>query len=524
LPLIIVAAHAQEVYSYDDLGRLVQVDYEDGQVVRYRYDAAGNRVLIQMGGAPVLQNDSANVAENTPQDIDVLDNDFDLNGDLLTITNISVPLNGAAQVIDVNGEQWIRYTPDVNFSGPDAFDYTVTDGLSSAVATVSIDVISSNARPIAVDDAILATEDIAIMFDPRLNDSDPEGQTLTIVTTMEPANGVVEIIANNTQLRYTPDADFNGSDAFSYTVSDGALTDTAIITVSIAAVNDAPIAVNDSMTVTEDVVKVIGPLANDTDPDNDRLTISSATNGARGVVAVINNATQLRYTPNANANGADSFNYTISDGNGGNATATVNVFIDPTPDPPIAVNDHVQTNEDTVLTINALNNDIAPDGQSFSISGRTNGSKGAVTIINNATQLRYAPNSNVNGSDSFTYTIFDGSGSDTATVHVTIAPVNDSPVALNDTFSRPEGLSAWKKLDVLANDSDLETSVTISAVNDSIGHGEVRIVDGGARVEHRCPAPCGNSADDTFTYTITDGQGGFDSAIVDVLGYSGGPF
>ncbi len=509
---------AQEIFTYDKLGRLIQVDYEDGQVAKYNYDAAGNRTLVQMGGGPNAQNDAINAGEDVPQDIDVLANDSDLNGDTLTISDAGSPSNGSALIIDVIGEDWIRYTPNLNFNGVDTFTYTVTDGTSSATADVTVTVLADNDPPNAVNDTVLTNEDTSTTFDPRGNDTDPEGQTLTITAKSDGANGAVVILSGGTQLQYTPNVNFTGSDSFIYTVSDGALSDTATVNVTVNQVNDAPVAANDSLLTNEDTVKTIDPRANDTDPEGQALTITSTTNGAKGSVAIVTSGTQVQYTPNANQNGSDSFTYTISDGNGGTDTATVNVSITALDDPPNAVNDSKSTNEDTVLTFDPRTNDVEPDGQALTITTKTNGSMGAVAILSGGTQLRYTPNANQNGSDSFTYTISDGTTSDTATVSMIINAVNDPPNANNDTFNNVN-FTTWTTLNVLANDTDPETAVTVSQVF-PIGLGEVQIINGGASVRYRWLSP--TSVDGGFSYAVSDGQGGGDSASVTVFASGGG--
>jgi hypothetical protein len=137
---------------------------------------------------------------------------------------------------------------------------------------------------------------------------------LTVVSVTQGVNGSVVDNGDGT-VTYTPDPDWNGVDSYTYTVSDGALTDTATVTVTVVAVNDAPVAVDDNTGTDEDVAWSVAPLANDTDVDGDVLSVDSFTQPANGVV-VDNGDDTLTYTPDADWNGTDSFTYTVSDGAG----------------------------------------------------------------------------------------------------------------------------------------------------------------------------------------------------------------
>ena len=122
--------------------------------------------------------------------------------------------------------------------------------------------------------------------------------------------------ANGT-VTFTPNANFNGAASFSYTVTDGRRTsNTATVTVNVAAVNDAPVANDDTLAATEDTPVTYTAaqlLGNDTDVDGDTLTIASVTSGTGGT-AVLNANGTVTFTPNANFNGAASFSYTVTDG------------------------------------------------------------------------------------------------------------------------------------------------------------------------------------------------------------------
>jgi hypothetical protein len=206
-----------------------------------------------------------------------------------------------------------------------------------------------NAVPIALNDRITLDEDTSATFNPRANDSDPDGDALTISNLGSPLHGSAVLNANGT-ITYTPDADYYGSDRINYTVSDGrGGTDTARVNITVLDVaetttppptNRAPVATNDQVSVTEDNSVTFNARANDSDPDGDGLTVSNLSAPAHGT-AVLNANGTITYTPTANYNGADSFTYRLNDGRGGTDTGQVNITVlddndpadNPTPPP-----------------------------------------------------------------------------------------------------------------------------------------------------------------------------------------------
>ena len=323
-----------------------------------------------------------------------------------------------------------------------------------------VEVEVTNTPPTAVNDTAITNEDTAVLIDVLANDSDPdEGDLLSVSLVTLGTNG--SVTNNGTDVTYTPNADFNGSDSFAYTVSDGnGGTDTATVNVTVNATNDAPVANDDSASTSEDTALNIDVLANDTDVDGDSLTVQSVTQSTNG--SVTNNGIDVTYTPNADFNGSDSFAYTVSDGNGGTDTATVNVTVDAANNAPVANDDSASTSEDTALNIDVLANDTDVDGDSLTVQSVTQGTNGSVT--NNGIDVTYTPNADFNGSDSFAYTVSDGNGgTDTATVNVTVDAANDAPVANDDSASTSEDTAL--NIDVLANDTDVDgDSLTVQSV------------------------------------------------------------
>ncbi len=193
-------------------------------------------------------------------------------------------------------------------------------------ATVTVTVSAENDAPVAVDDSATTSEDTAVQIAVLANDSDPDGDTLSVASVTDPPHGTA--VKSGSGVLYTPDANYNGSDSFSYTASDGkGGTDSATVTVTVTPVNDAPVAVDDSASTSEDTAVQIAVLANDTDVDGDTLSVASVTDPANGTA--VKSGSGVQYTPDAGFVGTDGFSYTVSDGSGGTDTADVVVSVQP---------------------------------------------------------------------------------------------------------------------------------------------------------------------------------------------------
>jgi VCBS repeat-containing protein len=400
---------------------------------------------------PSAEPDTATTAEDAAVTIAVLANDTDIDGDTLSVQAVTPGAHGAAQI---NGDGTVTYTPQANFNGPDSFSYTASDGYGgTAMATVSVTVTPLNDPPTAAPDSATTAEDTGTSIPVLANDTDIEGDSLTVSGVTQGAHGAVAVNGDGT-VTYTPQANFNGSDSFTYTASDGhGGAATGTVTVIVTPTNDPPSAEPDTATTAEDAAVTIAVLANDADIDGDRLAVQSATPGAHGAVQ-INGDGSVTYTAQPNFNGSDSFSYTASDGYGGTATALVSVTVTPVNDAPTAAPDSATTAEDTATTISVLANDTDIDGDTLAVQAVTSGAHGSVQINANGT-VTYTPQPNFNGSDTFTYTASDGhGGTASATVSLTVTPVDDAPVAHDDVATVTAGQSVT--IAVLANDTDVD--------------------------------------------------------------------
>ncbi len=465
--------------------------------------------VTPVNDAPDAVDDSATTEEDEPVVVTVLANDVDLDGNSLTVQSVTQPAHGTAVI---NPDGTITYTPELGYSHAtdlDAFSYTVSDGNGGTdTATVSVAVTPVNDAPEAGDDAATTAEDVQVGIEVLANDSDPDGDTLTVASVTQPANGAVVINPDKT-LSYTPNANFSGTDTFSYTISDGnGGTDTGAVTVTVSAANDAPEAGDDSASTAEDVQVGIAVLANDSDPDGDTLSVTLLTQPSHGS-AVVNPDRTVTYTPASNYNGPDSFSYSVSDGNGGSDSATVSIGVGSGNDAPVALDDSTATVEDAAVVVTVLANDSDLDGDTLTISGLTQPAHGTAVVNPNKT-ITYTPAANHFGADAFSYTVSDGNGgSDSATVAVAVSPVNDAPVAVDDGLSTVAETAANRNLK--SNDSDVDSpTLTITAVTQG-ANGTV-VLQANQTVTYTPAA--GFVGSDSFSYTLSDGAGGSDTATV----------
>ncbi|HCH1528731.1 TPA: tandem-95 repeat protein, partial [Vibrio parahaemolyticus] len=557
---------------------------------------SANLDILPINDAPNAENDVITTEEDTAVTIDVLVNDSDVEGDVLSIQSASVPSEqGSVDIVDGK----LVFTPAENFNGEATITYIVTDGDLTDEAKVTVTVTPVNDSPVAVDDTVSTQEDTVVTIDVLPNDSDVDGDKLSIQSASVPeAQGKVEIVEG--KLVFTPAENFNGDAEITYTVTDGQLTDEAKVTVTVNPVNDAPIIKVDAVeSITEDAVNtdtVVATLTvRDTDTPEDQLTVSLENNSngyfvlvgdevkltQAGVDAVNNDELNLKdlaisasvsdgvnptasdsdslvvnrvndaptvenaiadqvlsedfdaytidlnevfkdsdsalnfsvsgnnsiqisivngvatITPTADWNGKETITFTATDPSGESISQTVNFTVAPVAD---IVADKATVVEDTPTIIKVLGNDtFEGDGKVVSLDTNNGPANGTVSV-NPDGSVTYTPNDNYYGADSFTYIVTSGGVSESTTVSVDVTPVNDAPVAKDDTAITDEDTPVT--IDVLPNDTDIDgDKLSIQSASVPETQGKVEIVDGKLVF-----TPAENfHGDAEITYTITDG-------------------
>ena len=291
--------------------------------------------------SPVAQNDTYNTPEDTTLNVaapGVLGNDNDIDGDPLTAVLVSNVTHGA---LTLNADGSFSYTPDSNYTGTDSFTYKANDGTTdSNVATVTITVTSVNDSPVANNDTYGTNEDTVLNVPaPGVlgNDADVEGDPLTAIKVSDPLYGSVTLNADGS-FTYTPNANFNGNDSFTYKANDGT-TDSNVVTVTITInpVNDPPVANGDSYSTIKNTpltVSAPGVLGNDTDPENNPLTAVLVSGPSHANSFTLNSNGSFEYTPALNFVGTDNFVYKANDGSDDSIMATVTIIVVP-PEAPL---------------------------------------------------------------------------------------------------------------------------------------------------------------------------------------------
>ncbi len=381
---------------------------------------------------------------------DLLGNDTDVDGDALSIAAVTPNENGSIEMVDGA----LVYTPDANFNGAASFAYTLSDGNGgTSVGVVHVDVRAVNDAPVAVDDMFTMQEDGVLTVatsDLLANDTDVDGDAVTLESVSDAVGGTVALVDG--AVVFTPNANFNGDAGFSYTIVDetGASSQASVL-VGVEAVNDGPVGVAETFTMSEDGVlelTVADLLQNDSDVDGDVLEITSVTALSGGAVELVDGV--VTFTPDANYNGAASFSYELADGQGGADTITNTVDIDAVNDAPVAQADALEMGLDEPLTIQPaqlLANDSDIDGDALEIIAVTDAVGGVVELVDGAIVFTADGSSEA---ASFTYTVSDGGEASVATVSIAVelpAPEEegtDPKISFSDFEQGSEGADTYR--------------------------------------------------------------------------------
>ena len=398
----------------------------------------------------------------------------------------------------------INYEHDGSETTTDSFPYIVNDGTNTATTMAEITVTPVNDPPQGIRDKAAVDEGNTLYIEaPALlyNDTDAENDTLSITAVGDAVNGTVSL--DGTTIVYAHDGSEATSGSFSYTVSDGGDTASTAVEITVTSVNDPPAAVADTAAVDEGdtlPMEASALLDNDTDAENDTLSITAVGDAVNGTVSL--DGTAIIYAHDGSETTTGSFSYTVSDG-ADTDTTTVTITVAPVNDPPVAVADTAAVDEGDTFSMEAsalLDNDTDAENNTLSIIAVGDTLNGNVFL--DGTTIIYEHDGSETITGSFTYTVTDGTDVDTTKVDITVAPVNDPPVAATDTAGVDEGGTlSLEASDLSDNDSDVENdALSITAVGDAV-NGTVSL-DGTTIIYAHDGS---ETTIGRFSYTVTDG-------------------
>ncbi|MBE4010668.1 tandem-95 repeat protein, partial [Vibrio parahaemolyticus] len=465
---------------------------------------SANLDILPINDAPNAKNDVITTEEDTAVTIDVLVNDSDVEGDVLSIQSASVPSEqGSVDIVDGK----LVFTPAENFNGEATITYIVTDGDLTDEANVTVTVTPVNDSPVAVDDTVSTQEDTVVTIDVLPNDSDVDGDKLSIQSASVPKEqGTVEVVDG--KLVFTPAENFNGDAEIIYTVTDGQLADEAKVTVTVNPVNNAPtIKVDAVESITEDAVSTDTVVATlevaDTDTPEDQLTISLE-NNSNGYFVLVGNEVKLTQA-GVDAVNNDELNLkdltisaSVSDGVNPTANDSDSLVVNRVNDAPTvenAIADQVLSEDFDAYTIDL--NEVFKDSDSsleFSVSGNNSIQ---IALVNGVATI--TPTADWNGKETITFTAKDPSGESVSqTVDFKVAPVAD---IVADKATVVEDTPTIIK--VLGNDTfEGDGKVVSLDTNNGPANGTVSVNPDGSGTY----TPNDNyHGTDSFTYIVTSG-------------------
>jgi uncharacterized RDD family membrane protein YckC len=486
------------------------------------------------GPTPVAVADMITTIACTPLGINLLANDTQIptKGGTYTATN---PDHGRLRINDNDTpddltDDTMTYTPDVGYTGPDSFGYTICDAYCQcSSASVSVTVLPPKEAPETSDDMISTPSDTEVAIDLFTNDTSIPSRGGTLTVTM-PSHGLVVVDDKGTRedltddtMTYSPEIGFNGMDAFGYTVCNTPCA-CAPAKVTIQVGPPPPVVVDDRVSTALNKPVDIDILWNDTGiPSNDgKLMVTGAAHGkvVINVKGTPDNLTDdtVTYTPNNGFNGTDIFYYTVCDNMdrcADIAMVTVTVGAQPSVRAPEAVADKAETTQGLVLEIPILENDkdIPHFGGKLTVTTPTQGS--AIIEDNGTPDIRddwvvYTSQSEYIGLVTFEYTVCAAPGKcGTATISVMVGPTPRAlPVVYEDTASTAGKIPI--EIDVLANDVGIPPiGGTLTVINPT--HGSLKIANQGtsAIIDDKVTYTANTDfvGVDTFTYVVCSSPG-----------------
>ena len=458
---------------------------------------------------PIANNDVASTPKNTPITIDVLANDRAINGSLIgTTIDLDANTPGIQSTLITQEGKWsvidgkVSFIPADNFNGNAKVNYTVTDnqGNTLNIASLSVNVSPQSGTPVANNDVFTTPEDTPVAMNILDNDIATNGKLNLEGVDLDPTIPGIQTTISTTQGTWTvkvgivtfePAQNFTGNANLNYTVNDqsGICSNTASIRINVISVNDAPIAMNDVASTIQGTSITHGVTNNDSDSDGtlDNTSVDLDPSSI-GIQTEVNNSKgnwramggQVTFQPAPNVIGMATITYTVMDNNGATSNpANLAIEVKKPENSPIASNvqannDVTTTLEDTPISFNVANNDVASndiinlesvdlDPSKVGLQTTFNNTQGSWTVKN--ASVLFTPAMNFNGNTVIAYTISDKSGkcSNSANLSINVSSVNDAPIANDDAASTNESTAITFTVD--NNDSDIDGTIDVKSID-----------------------------------------------------------
>ena len=406
--------------------------------------------VVSVNDNPIVNGESITVSEDILFSGNVSTNDSDVETTLLNYTVVTGPAHGT---LLLNGNGTYTYTPASNYFGSDQFVYRGTDaGGLFAQATVLINVTSVNDVPLVNGETVSGNEDTNLSGNVATNDSDIETAVLSY-SFGSPSVGSISGNSNGTFV-YNPVANYNGTLTVSYTACDGAgACVNGVLTLVVNAVNDIPVAGNDTFSINEDQLLNGNLNTNDSDVEGQTLTYTLLTPAQNGVLNLLPTGS-FTFQPNANYFGTQTLTCQICDTQLGCVTSTLTITVNSLNDAPVVLNDTFTMNEESSLNTSVASNDNDVETVAMTYTLLTQVSVGSVSL-SSAGVLTYSPPTNYFGTQTFTYRACDAGGlCADATVSIQVNNINDAPVLDNEAFGMLMNTSYSNS--VATNDTDAD--------------------------------------------------------------------
>lgn len=463
------------------------VEVSDGALTA---EAPVSVTVAPVNDAPLVRGAAHPCSEDSP--CQGLAAATDVDGDALTWRLVSPTQHGAVTVEAGSGA--FTFTPAANFHGDDAFTVEVSDGKLKAKANVTLQVASVNDAPVAAAVAVATLEDAPVSG--QVVGSDLDGDALTYRVGVAPQHGAATVEPRTGAFTYQPAADFFGADTFTVEVGDGAATVSAPVSVSMASVNDAPVASAGAAAFDEDTPFAGTCAANDV--DGDALAFQVGRTPKHGELTLEPRTGAFRYQPARDYQGPDSFTFKVSDGKL-ESEAVVRLSVRPVNDVPVAAALSLATQEDEPVYAAVAASDV--DGQPLRYEVGTPAEHGAAKVDPRTGAVSYTPARDFHGVDRFTVSVSDGAARTTAAVEVALTPVDDAPVTRPLALSTQEDTATEGALPGADVDGDALTFRLLGPPR----VGAVTLLDAATGAFRFTPHPDANG-DDVVAFEVSDGR------------------